>query len=48
LDLVDDVRQGLLHRRIRHFATGLPGLREEGRLLVDVFLVGILEARAMT
>src|SRR2546425_1199910 len=23
----------------------LPGLREEGRLLVDVFLVGILEAR---
>ena len=26
------------------FAAGLPGLREERRLLVDVFLVGVLEA----
>src|SRR6266480_340700 len=29
LDLVDDVGQGLQHWRIRHFAAGLPGLREE-------------------
>src|SRR6266852_5388142 len=44
LDLVDDVRQCVLHRRLRHFATGLPGLRQEGRLLVQVFLVGVLES----
>ena len=44
LDLVDDVGQGLLDRCVHGFAAGLPGLGEEGRLLVHVFLVGVLEA----
>src|SRR5882757_5142862 len=29
LDLVDDVWHGALHRLIRYFAAGFPGLREE-------------------
>src|SRR5205823_1650871 len=41
LDLVDDVRQILLHR---HFAAGLPGLGQKRLLLMDVFLVGVLKA----
>src|SRR5207244_267609 len=44
LDLMDDVRQSLLHRLIWYFAAGLPSLRQERLLLVDVFLVGVLEA----
>src|SRR6266446_1706817 len=44
LDLVDDVRQLVLHRHVRHFAAGLPGLGQERLLLMDVFLVGVLEA----
>src|SRR6267378_3553584 len=45
LDRVDDVRQCVLHRCIRTFATGLPGLWQERLLLMDVFLIGVLEAR---
>src|SRR5207244_5745872 len=44
LDLMDDVRQSLLHRLIWYFAAGLPSLRQERLLLADAFLVGVLEA----
>src|SRR6266849_5107392 len=45
LDLVDHVRGGLLHGRLDGFAPGLPGFRQKRRLLMNVFLVGVLEAR---
>ncbi len=44
LDLVDDVGQRVLHRFIWNFAAGFPGLGQERLLLVDVFLIGVLEA----
>jgi len=45
LDLVDDVWQSLLDGHVWNFAASFPGLRQEGLLLVNVFLVGVLEAR---
>src|SRR6266700_2675525 len=47
--LVNDVRQRLLHRRLIHdFAAGLPSFWQERFLLMDVFLIDVLEAGGMT
>ena len=45
LHLMDDVGQRLLlGHGLLHLATGFPRFGQEGRLLLDVFLVGFLEA----
>lgn len=46
LNLVHHIRERLLlGQRLFHFATGFPGLGQEGRLLLNGLLVGLLEAR---
>src|SRR5256885_17021607 len=45
LNLVDHVWQRLLHGRLGDLAACLPGLWQQRLLLMDVFLIGVLEAR---
>ena len=45
LNLVDHVWQRLLHGRLRDLAACLPGLWQQRLLLMDIFLIGVLEAR---